>query len=68
MTDPQDEITALRARVAELEQALRNVQYVLSHEFEADGFETTYRERCVGCGRLSAEGCKADCPVCEALK
>lgn len=61
-------IRKLKGRVAELEAVLRNVQYALFQEFEADGFETTYRERCVGCGRLSAERCKAGCSVCEALK
>lgn len=62
MTRPTINITE------ELEQALRNVQYVLFQEFESDGFETTYRERCVGCGRLSSEGCKSDCLVQEALR
>lgn len=68
MTDPQAEIDTLRARVAELENTLREVHYAPFQEFEADGFETTYRERCVGCGSLRAEGCDADCLVCAALK
>lgn len=62
-----DETAALRARVAELEQALRNVQYVLFQEFESDGFETTCREECVGCARLRSEGCNADCRAHKAL-
>ncbi len=68
MTDAQSEISALRARVAELETVLREVQYCPHLEREYYGDSGTWVYRCVGCGQVRGVDCDPDCKAHAALK